>query len=480
LKKLNLLILKSFVGPFVATFFISMFLFLMHFLWKYIDEFVGKGLEWTTVAKLLFYAMADLIPFALPLAVLLSSLMTYGNLAETFELVAIKSAGISLFRVLMPSFLVMILLAFIAFYISNIIIPTATLEFKALLWDVRNKKPAFNIQEGIFYNEIQNYSIKVSKKEKDGQTIRNVIIYENKNENPQLTITRAEWGTMKLTQNKRILLFTLYNGIRYEEMTENVNYFKTYPHNTFKFKKQEMAFDLTQLDLKKTEKDLFKGHYKLMNVVELNQEIDSLNKEFVKKKEQYVSYTRPYFSLYSARKAHLDSITYLDKKDIIQNFETENRVNLLSSAQASIRNLKSLLEVNQNTFKELESEERKYRVELHKKYTLSSVLLVLFLLAAPLGTIIRKGGLGLPMVVSILMFVFYYVVNMVGDKMAREGVVPVWVGAWLATFALLPIAIWILKKASDDAPLFEMDRFAHIKDKLWTILKKINAKKQTA
>jgi lipopolysaccharide export system permease protein len=432
-----------------------MFLFLMHFLWKYIDEFVGKGLEWHVFARLLFFAMADLIPYALPLAVLLSSIMTYGNLAETSELTAIKAAGVPLRKVLFPSFIVMLFLAVLTFYTSNVVIPKANLEFKTLLWDVREKKPAFSIKEGIFYSEIENFSIKVSEKEKDNQTVRNIIIYEKKEESPQQNVIRAEWGQMRLSDNKKALLFTLYNGVRYEEMTENVNYYKTHPHNIVRFSKQEMAFDLSQLDMKQTEKDMYKGHYRFMNVAELYVEIDTLKQEYNDRVKQYSTYAKPYFSLYNQEYQGKDSLTYFDQDNIVANFPAEKQSYLVNHAMGGLRNLKSMLEINTRSLEELAGEKRKFEVELFNKFTLSTVILVLFFLAAPLGTLIRKGGLGLPMVASILLFILYYVVDMVGDKIAREAIVPVWLGTGLSTFVLSPIAIWIYIKAAKDEPLFE-------------------------
>lgn len=438
----------------------------MQFLWKYIDEFVGKGLEWHVFARLIFFAMADLIPFALPLAVLLSSIMTYGNLAETSELVAIKAAGISLRKALTPSFVVMIFLSLLTFYSSNIIIPKANLEFKTLLWDVREKKPAFNIKEGVFYSEIENFSIKVSKKEQDNQTVRNIIIYEKQQENPMLNVIRAEWGVMKLSDNKRALLFTLYNGVRYEEMTGANDYYKTRPHNTMRFSKQVMAFDLSQLDLKKTEKDLYKGNYRFLNIVELKSEIDSMDKEILQTKQQYTKYSKPYFGLYNINYKGRDSVTWLKAAHTIENFPKGKQSQLLNIAMENVRNIKSTVESNQSTLKELHDEVLKYEVERQKKYTLAFVILVLFSLAAPLGAIIRRGGLGMPMVVSILLFILYYVIDMIGVKMAKEGIVNVWFGSWLATLALLPIAAWIYYKASQDAALFEGGFFSNILQKL--------------
>ena len=450
----------------MATFCISMFLFLMQFLWKYIDEFVGKGLEWHVFARLLFFAMADLIPFALPLAVLLSSIMTYGNLAETSELVAIKAAGISLRKALTPSFVVMIFLSLLTFYSSNIIIPKANLEFKTLLWDVREKKPAFNIKEGVFYSEIENFSIKVSKKESDNQTVRNIIIYEKQPDNPMLNVIRAEWGVMKLADNERALLFTLYNGVRYEEMTGSQDYYRTRPHNIMKFAKQVMAFDLSQLDLKKTEKDLYKGNYRFLNIVELKNEIDSLNKDILLSRQQYAKYVKPYFGLYNVNYTGRDSSTGLSEATIIENFPKGKQSNLINTAMENVRNIKSMVESNQSSLSEQNTEVLKYEVERQKKYTLAAVILVLFFLAAPLGAIIRRGGLGMPMVVSILFFILYYVINMIGEKMAREGIVNVWFGTWLSTLALFPIAAWIYYKAAQDAALFEGGFFNNLAKKL--------------
>jgi lipopolysaccharide export system permease protein len=474
LKKLNLLILKSFIGPFLATFCISMFLFLMHFLWKYIDEMVGKGLETHLVAKLLFFSLPDLIPYALPLAVLLSSLMTYGNLAETSELVAIKASGVSLRKALMPSFGVMIILSILTFYVTNIVIPLANLEFKSMLYDVRSKKPAFNLKEGIFYNEIENFSIKVSKKEPDNQTIRNIIIYEKKPGQNQLGIIRAEWGTMKVSKDERLLLFTLYNGVRYEEMVNAKNYHQTYPHNTMKFSKQEMAFDLSQLDMKKTDKNTFAGNYRLMNVVEIFESLDSLDRTIKQVRQYHYDYSRPYIGLYSQNYKDKDSVSMINTDTtLISNYNSDQRLSIMNNALSSVRNMKSMVEVNTRTEKHHASERKNHYLEIYKKFTLSSVILVLFLLAAPLGTIIRKGGLGMPMVISILMFILYYVLDMIGVKMAKEDKLPIWFGAWFSTIMLMPLAIWVLVKASKDAPLFEKGRLINKLTKLFKPKKSI-------
>ncbi|MBL7836876.1 MAG: LptF/LptG family permease, partial [Bacteroidetes bacterium] len=400
MKKVNLLVIKAFIGPFLGTFFISMFLFLMLFLWKYIDDMVGKGLEWHVVARLLFFSLADLIPMALPLAVLLSSLMTFGNLSESYEMVALKASGVSIYRALAPAFAIICLLALITFYVSNIVIPKANLEAKSLLWDIRNKKPAFDLKEGIFYSGIEGYQIKVGKKDKDNETIRDVLIYENKPGYAELTITRAASGKMTLSQDKRLLYFTLNDGVRYEELVENANYNKRIPATTTYFKEQKMTFDLSDLDLKKTDKELFKGSAVMMNINELQDAIDSTRKEIKKKNTATRDYLRPYYPNPKEimQNTGVKDSPVLVNDTIILNFPKENRYSILDMALGSARNLKSIIESSSQQLEDIQSEERLFNIKWHEKFTLSFVLIVLFLIAAPLGTIIRKGGIGMPMV----------------------------------------------------------------------------------
>ncbi|MES2617698.1 MAG: LptF/LptG family permease [Bacteroidota bacterium] len=460
MKKINILVIKAFIGPFIATFFISMFLFLMLFLWKWIDDLVGKGLEWHVITRLLFFSMADLIPMALPLAVLISSLMTFGNLSESYEMVALKASGVSIYRALMPAFVIIIILAFITFYVSNIVIPKANLEAKSLLWDVRNKKPAFDLKEGVFYDGIDGYKIKIGKKEADNETIKDILIYEVKPGYSQLIIVRAESGRMKLSDDKRLLYFTLNNGTRYEELVENANYAKTYPSTITKFESQKMTFDLGDLELKNTDKDLFKGSAVMMNIVELEKSIDSIKREIKRKQNTTRDFLKPYYpNPKILMQNHVNDSPKLVKDTIIYNFAKENRYNILELALSTSRNLKDLVESSNEQLEELQTDARLFRIKWHEKFTLSTVLIILFLIAAPLGTIIRKGGLGMPLVVSILMFIVYYIINMIGIKMGREGVLPEWLGAWIASLVLLPIGLFILQKASKESALFQKDKF---------------------
>lgn len=468
MKKINLLVIKAFIGPFLGTFFISMFLFLMLFLWKYIDDMVGKGLEWHVVARLLFFSLADLIPMALPLAVLLSSLMTFGNLSESYEMVALKASGVSMYRALMPAFVVILLLSGVTFYVSNIVIPKANLEAKSLLWDIRNKKPAFDIKAGLFYNGIEGYQIKIGSKDRDNETIHDILIYEVKPGYSELAIVRAEKGHMKLSDDKRLLYFTLYNGTRYEELVENAAYNKTVPATTTNFEEQKITFDLSNLDLKQTDKELFKGSAMMMNIKELQLAIDSAKSEANRRTSLTRDYLRPYYPNPKEvmQGSNVKDSPVLSNDTIILNFARENRYGILDLALGSARNLKSIIESTTQQLQDIRNDDRMYTIKWHEKFTLSFVLIVLFLLAAPLGTIIRKGGIGMPMVVSIVMFILYYVINMIGIKMAREGVLPEWAGAWMASFLLLPLGFFVLRKAASESAVFDREKYQKILEKL--------------
>ena len=468
MKKVNLLVIKAFIGPFLGTFFISMFLFLMLFLWKYIDDLVGKGLEWHVVARLLFFSLADLIPMALPLAVLLSSLMTFGNLSESYEMVALKASGVSIYRALMPAFVIIIFLAIVTFYVSNIVIPKANLEAKSLLWDIRNKKPAFDIKEGVFYNGIEGYQIRIGKKDADNETIHDVLIYEIKPGYSELSIVRAESGKMKLSDDKRLLYFTLYDGTRYEELVENAGYTKTLPSTVTHFDEQKITFDLSDLDLKQTDKELFKGSAVMMNISELQKAIDSSRKEIRKKNTATRDYIRPYYPdpKILMQGSNVKDSPALKNDTIIKNFAKENRYAILEQALTSSRNLKSIIESSAQQLEDIKNDDRMYTLKWHEKFTLSFVLIVLFLLAAPLGTIIRKGGIGMPMVVSIIMFILYYVINMIGIKMGRDGIIPEWLGAWMATIFLFPVGLFVLNRAANESAIFDKEKYQKLIERI--------------
>jgi len=275
IKKLDRLILRSFIGPFIATFFITLFVLVMQFFWKYIDDLVGKGLGLGYIAELTIYVSTTVIPYALPISILISSIMTFGNLGESFELVAIKSSGISLMRFMRPVLIISFVLSMIAFLIANYVMPVANLKFATMLYDIRVAKPALDIKEGIFYDKIPGYAIKIGEKDKDGNGIKNIIIFENQFV-LQDNIIIAEKGSMHISDDKKFLEFDLENGWRYQEKGS----YNTTATDFYRlgFKKYKKVFDLSSFNMMKTPDSLFKGSYNMLNVEQLNHSTDSIRK----------------------------------------------------------------------------------------------------------------------------------------------------------------------------------------------------------
>ena len=460
LKKVDILLLRSYVGPFAVTFFLSMFLFLMQFLWKYIDELVGKGISNDILAQLIFYSLADLVPMAMPLTIMVAGLMTFGNLSESFELVAMKSNGISLLRALRPIFILMCCLAVMNFLFLNYVIPKAKLEQAGLMIDVRQKKPTFNLAEGVFYHNIEGFAIRVGKKESDNQTVRDVLIYEyKKDDSKRLNVLRAEWGTMILNQDQTVLNFTLHNGVRYEEMTNAPEYRKTHPFNQMYFEKQRMQIDLSSLDFTFSDRDLIATDYRLQNVSQLLKEIDTFHLKCAALREDNSKYLGKYIhapgvmtqdtALQHYRRTAV-AFEPLKEKQMIKNFPVEQRATIVAAALNHARSVKGTEEGLYTSLDFEETDVDLYRSELHKKFAFSILVVLLFLISAPLGAIIRKGGIGMPLVISVILFVLFYAVNLTGEKMGKEGIVPVWIGSWMSSMLLFPIGLIITYRASID------------------------------
>jgi lipopolysaccharide export system permease protein len=461
MKKLDWFILKSYLGPLVMTFFIALFILLMQFLWKYIDDLVGKGLEWYIIAKLLFYASSTFVPFALPLAILLSSLMMFGNLGEHYELVAIKSAGISLSRIMRPLVIVSILISLLGFYFSNVVLPTANLKFLSLLYDVREKKLAFNIKEGVFYNGIDGYVIRVGKKDPDGNTIRDVMIYDHTKHQGNVSLTIAQWGKMELTLDKRFLIFRLYNGMNYEERTDLRNSAITHPFQRTKFNEQYQQFDLSTFQLTRTDEKLFKSNYEMLNISQLQRAVDLIQKETIAEQKNFSTlFIHNYYFLASGdslKKNERPVSTEKPVKYILANFSHADREWIINSAKNSAYSVNENLKANNENFYQKEKLLHRHQIAVHKKYTFSIACFLLFFIGAPLGAIIRKGGLGLPAVISTIFFILFWILSITGEKYAVEGVLTASQGMWIAPAVLLPIGIFLTYKATIDASLLDVD-----------------------
>ncbi len=482
MKRLDWFTLKSYLGPLIMTFFIALFILLMQFLWKYIDDLVGKGLEWYIILKLLFFASSTFVPMALPLAILLSSLMTFGNLGEHYELVTMKAAGISLFRIMRPLIIVSMLISALAFYFADVILPKANLKFLSLLYDVREKKLAFNLREGVFYNGIDGFVIRVGKKDADGNTIRDVMVYDHTKHMGNVSLSVAEWGRMELSADKRFLVFRLYNGYNYEERIDLRRNELTRPFQRTKFIEQYQMFDLSGLQLTRTDENLFKKNYEMLNISQLRFSIDSIRLEIQRERKvsadnlsnNFMALTgRDTLHTANIRPAAGNSAARKTKafyaSNILCSFEPNDRATIINNAYNAANSVRENVSVSGENFENKEKLVFRHLIVFHKKFTFSIACFLLFFIGAPLGAIIRKGGLGMPAVISTVFFILYWVISFTGEKYAAEGQVPVWQGMWLASAVLLPIGAFLTRKATNDASLLDVESWIKFFQKIFHI-----------
>jgi lipopolysaccharide export system permease protein len=453
------------VGPFIATFFITLFVFMMQILWKYIDDLVGKGLDILTLTEFLIYASATLVTLAMPISILISSIMTFGKLGENFELVAIKSSGISLLRFMQPLLLVTIFLSGVAFLFANYIAPVANLKFAVIYHDIYEKSPAFDLKDGVFYNGFQGFSIKVDKKDKDRSTLHKVLIYEQTNSIQDNTII-SEGGKMSITTDKKFLQFQLKNGNRYQE---NGNY--NYKDNEFidlRFKEYNKLFDLSQLNLQKTSDSLFMNNIRMKTMRQLNVDLDSLKHApdslYRKNQVELSSYVR--YSRYKDSMASQKELVALSKKNLSEKAASFDviipdslKTTIFDQTLSQVNNTRNLLETAVADFKTQKNDITQHKIEWHKKLSMSIACLVLFFIGAPLGSIIRKGGLGMPLVMALLFFMIFYLLNIFGEKFTKDHVLPPIIGMWLPVIVLSPIGFFLTYKAMHDSQLFNKEYY---------------------
>ncbi|MBS1621612.1 MAG: LptF/LptG family permease [Bacteroidetes bacterium] len=463
LKKLDKLILKAFTGPFIAVFFITLLVLVMQFFWLYIDDFVGKGLGISVVLEFIWYQSAALIPLALPLAILLSSLMTFGNLGESFELVAIRSSGISLLRFMRPLFVLTFFICCIAFLFANYVIPVANLKSRTLLADIVFAKPAFDLKEGVFYDKISGFAIKIGKKEPNDSIIRDVIIYEQGNP-LQDNFMVAKSGIMRVTGNKRYLEFDLRDGWRYQERgnlsdKDNTEYVRV------KFKEYKKQFDLSSFQFTRTADSLNKNNEKMYSMEQLDVVIDSLKRQIAYMRNRldntiYESYR--FLNLMDSNWTKRDSTPFKAVTSFDELLPDSARNIINENALSQINSLHSAREVIGNQVKDKLTVLQRHQIEWQRKISLSLACLVLFLIGAPLGAIVRKGGLGTPLIFAIIFFMLFYFSSNTGEKFAKEGSISPFAGMWMATITLVPVGVFLTYKAMRDSQLFNKEFYYRI------------------
>jgi lipopolysaccharide export system permease protein len=436
-----------------------MFVLLMLFLFKYIDDLIGKGFEWYTIAQLMMYASATNVAMALPLSILLSSIMTYGALGENYELVAIKSAGISLRRAMYPMVVVVGLLAVAAFIFSDYMLPIANLKYYSLLYDARQQKSANLLPEGVFSSSFPGYTIRVSKKDPDGQTLHGVMIYSKNPANNNTDVLFAKSGSMYRSPDNYLILL-LKDGIQYSESPGDNNYNFRQRLTRFRFKAREQWFDLSGFKIHRTNESEFKTQVQMMNSRQLRDSSKSLIRQYNANLEQNFKLFSPYIKYFNIPRKSATVKNIAPVKDInITRLPQTQFYSAITNGMSEVRSIQDMLRNRADFSKNTAKTIRRCLVEYQRKFVLSAVCLVLFLIGAPLGAIIRKGGLGMPVVVAVVFFIIYYIISTIGEKSAKDGNLSPVIGMWISVIILTPIGLFLSYKAANDSVLFDLEAY---------------------
>lgn len=478
-KKLDILITRSFIGPFIVTFFVMLFVLAMQFFWLYMDELIGKGFGVLLILQLLLYMSATLVPLALPLAVLLASIMTFGSMGENYELVAIKSAGNSLLRIMRPLFIVMIIISGMAFFFSNNVIPVANLKAYTLLYDLRNSKLTLSLREGQFNTEINGYAIRIGSKSEDGKSIKNIIIYDNSGGVGNDKLVLADDGEMIPSPDKRYLIFRLRNGWRYEESVNGKGGPNSYSQIRMKFRQYDKIFDMSSFTkVQKTDENTMRGGQTMMNISQLNANIDSVKRNRPREALRFEDELKNFVSIRSGFADELKKgISKAgDRKPYTASFLSSVpdslRRQVLEIAESQARSAKLYTDVTAKTFEVYGDQMTGFLIEWHRKFALSFACLLLYLIGAPLGAIIRKGGIGLPLIIAVIFFVAYFITSKTGEALSSSKKVPPYFGMWLSTLMLLPFAFFFIRQARNDSKLFSKEWYVSNVNRLVRFIKK--------
>jgi lipopolysaccharide export system permease protein len=475
MKKIDFLVIKSFIGPFILTTCVVVFIFLMRFLMLYFNDFVGKDLGYDVFAKLFVYFSLITVPISLPLATLLASLMCFGNLGEHSELTAIKASGIPISRVLLPTLIFAFGVSIFSFWFNNKVSPWANLKGYSLLYDVKTTKVTLNIKEGIFYGELPGYKIKVLNKYPDGKTLKGVTIYNHTTNEGNVNVTLADSGKMYTMLDNNYLVFELYNGINYMEYKNVAG--GSYNETQFvknSFKKNRLVFALESFGMKRTDESQFKYHEYMKDVPALSRQVDSIHKEIELSKKIQVSSMDQFYNHHlkriikdtASRRVILPG-KWVDERmkplheesKMMESFETA-----FTQAKSVHDHYKTNVEIQKSKIKDANRSD----VERWHKFTMAFSCFVMFLIGSSLGSIIKKGGFGMPVLISITFFILMYVLMQLGDKYAKESIWYVIPGVWMPNAVLLLFGIYFLYKATNDARLFDSDIYDVYFDKLKT------------
>jgi len=443
-----------------------MFVLLMLFLFKYIDDLIGKGFAWYIIARLMLYASVANVSEALPLSILLSTIMTYGSLGENYELVAIKSAGISLSRAMYPMLVVVTFLSIGAFIFSDYMLPVVNYKYLSLLYDVGKQKSATLLPEGVFSSSFPGYTIRVEKKDPDGIRLYGITIYQPNKLRDNNTVTHAREGRNYRTPGDQYLVIKLKDGVRYEESSPDGTDYN--PRQTFqrtRFKDAEVKLALSGFSFHRTDESQFRSVYQMENLKELKSFSDSSQQVLDHNLALNYKAITPFVKYFSPSRTAPPSKVH--PTTIAAPLSLSQQSAAVANAINEVRWVQQTIQMNNEVSKSIASEIRKSKVEYQKKFTLSVVCIVLFLIGAPLGAIIRRGGLGLPVVISVAFFLIYHIISSIGETSVKNGTIPVILGMWVAIFILTPIGLFLSYKAANDSVMFDNDAYKRFYNKIF-------------
>ena len=492
LKRLDIFVFKNFITLFFGTFAISLFVVMMQFLWKYVDDLVGKGLGLDVLAEFFFYAAETLVPMALPLAILLAALISFGNMGERLELLAIKAAGVSLWRTLRPLAILMVLLTAWSYYFQDVVAPAAQKKLMTMLYSIRQASPELDIPEGVFYDGVEGMNLYVREKNKKTGMLYEVIIYNMRDGVSNAHIILADSGKLETNEDKKTLLLHLYSGEQFENLRSNALQTRDVPYRreTFVVKHYIIDFDqninMDNIDFSSSART--KDTESLRTGIDsLRQEIDSMAHDFYHEMNRGILYVAGVtnfqegsadFSLNnSSEKSSKDATSataerHIDIDTIFAHNTPEMQRQIIGQALQKATLAASESEYKAEVMTAYGRDLRMHQIQIWQKLTLALSCIIFFFIAAPLGSIIRKGGLGMPVVIAVIFFIFYYIIDKLGYNLAYAGTIPVWVGLWFSTAILAPIGIFFTIKANNDSSVFNIDAYINFFKRLWGIRSK--------
>ncbi len=479
MKTIHRFVLKSYLGPMILTFFIVMFILIMNFIYRWIEDLVGKGLGVSVIMELMGYVSIQIIPMALPLATLLAAIMTLGNMGENYELLAIKSAGVSLPKTIRPIAVLVFMLSTLSFFIQNNFVPYANRKVSMLISDIRNTKQVMEFRDGIFFNAIDDVSIRVEHQDPETKLLKGILIYNTKNSGSGdglVSTTMADSGYIRMTDGSKFLHITLYKGVYYEQ-NRNYNWFDRSEFKRNEFDVQDMMFELgSGYSFERNEdQTIFRDRSVTLNINELSKSIDSLETASTEGARElsarFLQALTPYQKNLFSDSTHQYTTHSIDLRSDISALPVSRKNSIYEKADQRLEGMKANIEYQEFDSKSGTKDLYKYRMEWHKKFSLSVSVLIFLLIGAPFGALIRKGGFGLSVVVSLIFFVIYYVITLTGEKLVKEGTIPAFWGVWLSSIVLFPLAIFFTYKATTDSALFNFDSYTYTINKIKTAVK---------